>query len=465
MGIVRSTSVSTLENVSCVSVIGLGKLGSPMVACFASKGFRVIGVDVNPEFVAKINAGEAPVFEPGLSERLHDFRSRISGTENYSAAISESQASFIIVPTPSQADGWFSNGYVIDACKCIGEVLKNKSAYHLVVITSTVMPGATDGIIRQTLEQASGKKVGSDFGLCYSPEFIALGSVIRDFLKPDFVLLGESDSRAGDLLSSIYQKVCENNPPIARMSLVNAELTKISVNTYVTMKITFANILARICERLPAADADVVASAMGKDTRIGTKYLKGSLGYGGPCFPRDNLAFSRLARSLGAPAVLAESTDTLNRAQVREISEIVERRLPRGAKIGILGLSYKPNTDVVEESQGLELARALSASGFDVQAFDPAAGARAEQALAGSRVRIAGSMSECCDGVQGLLITTPWPEFSRLPWERLNGKTGLILDCWRILDPEIVQAEARCEYLTLGRYLGQESVRQERVPL
>ena len=175
------------------------------------------------------------------------------------------------------------------------------------------MPGSCDGRVRAP--RSSGPRadaIGDSLGLCYSPEFIALGNVIRDMLEPDMVLIGESDARAGDVLEALYRGVCENDPPFRRMSLVNAELTKIAVNTYVTMKISYANTLADICERLPGADVESVTDALGLDTRIGGKYLRGAIAYGGPCFPRDNKAFAVLARELGTEAPLAEATDSIN---------------------------------------------------------------------------------------------------------------------------------------------------------
>src|SRR5579872_1702809 len=235
------------------------------------------------------------------------------------------------------------------------------------------MPGSTGGTLLPALEAHSGKKCGLDFGLCYNPEFIALGSVIRDMLHPDMILIGESDPRSGALLEELYNGVCESNPRIQRMNYVNAELTKLSVNTYVTTKISYANMLAEICETLPGADVDVVTTAIGCDSRIGQKYLKGGLGYGGPCFPRDNVAFSALARANGAPALLAEATDALNKRQVPRLAALVMAHLPEGGTAGVLGLSYKPNTEVVEESQGLALAKYLAEHDVAVAVYDPAA--------------------------------------------------------------------------------------------
>ena len=187
----------------------------------------------------------------------------------------------------------------------IGRVLAKKPGYHLVVVHSTTMPGSIGGPIRQRLERASGRKVGPELGLCYNPEFIALGDVINGLLHPDFILIGESDKKAGDILEGLYRKVVGPDANIARMNFVNAELTKISVNTYVTMKISFANMLGEICDRLEGADVSVVADAIGRDTRIGKKYLKPAVGYGGPCFPRDTIAFGRVAHLVGGTADLA----------------------------------------------------------------------------------------------------------------------------------------------------------------
>ena len=226
----------------------------------------------------------------------------------------------MIVPTPSDSTGFFSNRFVLQAMESLGKALRNKTGYHMVVITSTVMPGTTGSEIKAALEAASGRKVGPDLGLCYNPEFIALGSVVRDMLYPNSILIGESDAKAGDMLQTIYLQMCENKPPVQRMNFINAELTKISVNTYVTTKISYANMLADICDRLPGADVDAVTKALGADTRIGPKYLKGAMGYGGPCFPRDNVAFAALARKIGARADVAEATDRINNYQVDRLT-------------------------------------------------------------------------------------------------------------------------------------------------
>lgn len=430
-----------------LSIIGLGKLGAPMAAVMAHKGHTVVGVDVNPAFVTAIQQGRAPVNEPGLPEMIQANHDRLTATLDYEEAIMATEATFIIVPTPSNPDGRFSMRFVMSAAEKIGAALRKKKDWHLVVLSSTVMPGCTGGQLLPALEAASGKKCGEDFGLCYNPEFIALGSVIRDMLNPDMILIGEGDDRSGALLDQLYTGVCDSNPRIQRMNYVNAELTKLSVNTYVTTKISYANMLAEICETLPGADVDVVTTAIGCDSRIGQKYLKGGLGYGGPCFPRDNVAFSALARVNGAPALLAEATDALNRRQVPRVAEIVLSRLPKDGTVGILGLSYKPNTEVIEESQGVGLAKELLARGVKVVAYDPAAMENARKVLVGT-ITFARSAAECAASADVVVVMTPWAEFKELKLAGTVGRRKLLLDCWKLLKSEDISPAA--EYLALG---------------
>jgi UDPglucose 6-dehydrogenase len=428
-----------------IAVIGLGKLGSPLAAVLASRGHVVVGVDLNPAAVQALTAGRAPVVEPGLQERLEMAQGRLRATTDFADAIAATDISFVIVPTPSGPDGAFSNRYVIDAVKRIGAALKTTSRYHVVNITSTVMPGSTGGEIRAALEAASGRKVGVDVGLTYNPEFIALGSVVRDLLQPDMVLIGESDPRAGDVLEGAYALTVPEGTPVQRMNWVCAELTKIAVNTYVTTKISYANMIAELCEQLPGADVDVVTRALGRDSRIGAKYLKGALGYGGPCFPRDNVALATLARSLGLRADVAEATDTVNRRQVDRVVRLVARLAPDPATVAVLGLSYKPDTPVVEESQGVMIARALAAAGHAVLIADPVA-LESASAVLGDTVTPMSTAEAAVAAATVIVVTNPDRSFAALAPASFTGKA--IVDCWRIL-PESVAELA--DVIHLGR--------------
>jgi UDPglucose 6-dehydrogenase len=430
-----------------LSIIGLGKFGSPMAAVMAHKGHTVVGVDVNADFVKAIQEGRPPVREPQLAEMITANRERLSATTNYEEAILATDVTFIIVPTPSEQSGRFSMAYVLKAAESVGAALRKKD-WHLVVLSSTVMPGSTETVLKPALERASGKKCGEDFGLCYNPEFIALGSVVRDMLNPDMVLIGESDPRSGAILEELYTGVCESNPKIRRMNYVNAELTKLSVNTFVTTKISYANMLAQVCETLPGADVDVITAAVGCDTRIGTKYFKGALGYGGPCFPRDNRAFSALARDNGAPAFLAEATDALNNRQAPRMAEQILAKLPKGGTAGVIGLSYKPYTEVTEQSQGIFIAQKLLEAGVRVIVYDPEAMNNAKRELSGN-ITFASSTAEVVRAVDVLAITTPWPEFARITMDDIRNGPVAVVDCWRVLSPEA--RECVPEYFTLGK--------------
>jgi len=432
-----------------ISVVGLGKLGACIAACFAHKGFTVVGLDVNPRTVELVNRNEPPVLEPGLAELMHQAQGRLRATADYREAVQATDVTFIMVPTPSEANGRFSLKYAKEAAQALGEALADKAEYHLVVLTSTVLPGSTEFGILPILEAASGKRCRQDFGLCYSPQFIALGSVIRDFLYPDLVLVGESDPQAGEQLAGLYKQVCSNDPAVARMSWANAELAKISVNTYVTMKITFANMLAALCEQLPGGDVDVVTAAIGLDTRIGTRYLKGAVGYGGPCFPRDNLALAYLARELGQPATLAEATDAYNRTIVGRLTNKVRSYVPPGGRVAILGLAYKPDTNVIDEAQGLKLAEALVEAGYRVVVYDPIALDSAHRVL-GERVSYASSLDEVTRGADMVVIANPDPSFRELKLEAApGGARPVVLDAWRLLRREL-ESDAGLAYLPVG---------------
>jgi UDPglucose 6-dehydrogenase len=437
--------------VTSVSVMGLGKLGSPLAACFAARGFQVHAVDVDPKKVDAINGGLPPVHEPGLAELIAESKGRLRASSDAEVSVRESEATFIVVGTPSEASGGFSLRYALPTCEAIGQALKAKKGYHLVVMTSTVMPGSTGGEVKSALERASGKRCGEDFGLCYSPEFIALGSVIRDFYYPDFLLIGEGDARAGDTLAEIYSRVCKNTPAVARMNFVNAEITKLAVNTYVTTKISFANMLARICERTAEADVNVVTGALGLDSRIGAKYLKGAVSYGGPCFPRDNRAMAALAAQAGAVADLAEATDRFNRAQVKLLAELVKGHHTGRGRIGILGLTYKPNTDVVEESFGLLLAQELAAARLSVAVYDPAAGGKLKEMRGGTAaMEVAETAEECIRESDVVVIATPWEQFREIAAETWTRQSAprTVIDCWRLLGH--LDGASGVQYVRLG---------------
>jgi UDPglucose 6-dehydrogenase len=417
-----------------VSVVGLGKLGACMAAAMASRGVMTVGVDVSDVAVARVQRKLAPVFEPGLGELMAGLDGVLSARTDLESAVHDTQITFVVVPTPSNTQGAFSLEHVQAAMTPIARAIRDKSSHHLVVLTSTVLPGSTEFFVKPMLEGISGKRCGCDFGLCYSPEFIALGSVLRDFLNPDLLLIGECTADAGKQLAGFYRDSLQMNAPAARVAPINAELAKISLNSFVTTKITFANLLAEICERLPGGDVDAVTQALGLDQRIGAKYLKGALGYGGPCFPRDNNAFARFLETMGVAADLPRTVDRMNRRQAMRITSIVEQCNPgKSRRVAVLGLAYKPDTNVVEESQGIAIAGILAKQGFEVSVFDPVAMEPAK-GLLGDAVEYADSIASCLRGAEVVVLATEWPEFRSVPSQLSKFRPRpIILDGWRML--------------------------------
>lgn len=416
-----------------ITVLGLGKLGSVIAAVYAGAGHEVIGVDISEKCVSDINCGLAPVSEPGLQELIDVAGPRLRATTDVYSAVSASEATYIIVPTPSDQSGVFTNEYVIQALKDIGQAIGNIERRHTVVICSTVMPGSCDGVLTDALESASGKTVGVDVGLVYSPEFIALGSIVKNMHFPDVILIGESDAESGAVAMDNAISIVRNQPNVQRMNMVNAEIVKIAINTFVTTKISFANMLSEICDQMPGGDVDVVTGAVGSDSRIGTKYLKGALGYGGPCFPRDNIALTRFAEGIGVSAAIPRATDAINDRQVtRMLNHIVENTDP-SATVAILGLSYKPDTSVCEMSQGIEIANKLCERGFTVVAYDPQASPASAPNL-NRGVRVVSVMDTALDNATTVVLTTAWQEFASITNQQLYGK--FVIDPWGVLGNE-----------------------------
>jgi UDPglucose 6-dehydrogenase len=418
-----------------LGVVGLGKLGAPLAALLASKGHDVIGADLDERAVAAVNAGEPPVDETGLAELWDLARPRLVATTNVVQAAATADAVFIVVPTPSLPDRTFDVAAVVGAMRGIGEAVRaDPGRRRVAVVVSTVMPGATNGPIRRALEESAGIAVGDTLGLCYSPEFIALGSVIADMVRPDFTLIGESSVWAGDLVAGVLAGMTGGAAPVRRMRIEEAELAKIAVNTFVTTKISFANMIAEICEALPGTDASVVTDAIGLDSRIGRRYLAPGPPYGGPCFPRDNGALAALARSLGTTADIAEATDRINARQVLRLAAQIEPLVDEGERVAVLGLAYKPATAVVDESFGVALARELGLRGIRVVVFDPVAVLPLDCVLDG--VEVASSADSCLRASSVAVVTTAWPEFESLG-SLLAGAGGprVLFDYWRTLDP------------------------------
>lgn len=418
------------------AIIGLGKLGLPMLAVFASRGIEVVGIDSNKEVVSQIASGKCPIIETGLERLLTVARGNFAVSTDYEAT-KHSQVIFTIVPTPSDKNGCFSNDYILGAL----EQLDTKA---LVVIASTVMPNTMEKVVLPKLREKNKNAV-----VCYNPHLIALGSVIRDIEHPDVILIGESSKEAGDILESFYNGLFAigDKPPICRTNLINAEIAKIALNAYITTKISFANTLAMLCNKVPGCDVDKVTGFLGLDSRIGGKYLRGGLGFGGTCFPRDNKAFTAFAQEYDCPLPIQQATVAVNNEINRHITEQILSIVPETCTISILGLTYKTNTPVVEESMSLDLASILSEF-YKAKVYDPM-GMESAKRLCPNLIYCK-DIAGCLANSQLCILATPWREFMEMePEDFSNMEHKRIYDCWRAWDREEL-SKAGIEYHAFG---------------
>lgn len=400
-----------------VSIIGLGKLGLPMAAYFADNGHEVVGLDVNAKHVERLKAGECPIEETGLSDLLK--QQTLEFTTDFNDVM-DTEIMFMIVPTPSNGDGRFSNEYVLSAVERLHKYT------GLVVITSTVMPGSCMNEFRPLLPNSA---------LCYNPEFVALGSVLRNMKGPDAILIGEDTEESGNKLESFYHTIHQGRIPICRMSLWNAEIAKLALNVCVTTKIGLANTIAAVCERVPSGNVDAVTRFIGLDSRIGSKYFGGGLGFGGPCFPRDGRAFVQMASDLDVDCIVQLANDKFNVSYTRSVVIRALQLLGSNNTISILGLTYKTATSVVEESAAVQIAEMLAHEGLKVKVYDPQGMDNAQKVLE-NRVKYCICAADCLVGSSLAIIATPWDEFKALKSEAFIARMDnpVVLDCWRVLE-------------------------------
>ena len=419
-----------------IAVVGLGKIGCTHAALLALKDYTVLGVDNNPIVIAALNKGKAPVPETGLQEVLNQVQDKFSVTNDTAVAIAQAEVIFITLPTPSDQYGRFSSHLLVQAAHEIGQGLKLNNHYPVIVLRSTVMAGETEAQFIPVLEKVSGKKLGQDFGVCFSPHFIALGSIVKDILNPSIVVIGSSDQYSGDIVEQISQRLAENNPYIARMNIINAELTKLSADSFLSAKISYTNTVVQICGGYPDADAAVVLDAMCHDAKVvGSKGLKIGLPFGGPCFPRDNLAFQRVAEKVGVTSLMTQATDEQNEFFTTYLTDLITKtiRQRQASRIAILGLAYKPDTPVITCSYPIQLAKYLLRQNLQVWAYDPQAMENARNEVAG--LHLADSLAQALNSAQVIIITTAWSEFKSITPDQI-ASNSCIIDCWRILSSE-----------------------------
>ncbi|MBI5061138.1 MAG: UDP-glucose/GDP-mannose dehydrogenase family protein [Candidatus Aenigmarchaeota archaeon] len=414
-----------------ISIVGSGYVGMSSAIGFSMMGHSVVCIDIDMARVEMINSGKIPFFEKGMEENLKAAieKKLIHASTNFEY-MRDSDVTFITVGTPSLSDGSPNMEYIKAASESIASAIKNKPAYHLVVVKSTVLPGITEEIIVPALEK-SGKKAGIDFGVCVNPEFLREGSALQDFLNPDRTVIGELDKKSGDILESLYK---DFKSPIMRTNIKTAEMIKYASNAFLPAKVSLINEIGNICKKL-GIDVYDVAKGVGYDARIGGKFLNAGSGFGGSCLSKDVSALVKKAGQLGVEPAILKAVLTVNEEQKRKIVDILKKRVKRldGRKIAILGLAFKPGTDDVRDSVAIVVIGSLLNSGAKISAYDPEAAGNMKRLF--PEIEYAPSTEAALKNADACLILTDWPEFKKLTDQDFSVMRGnVIIEGRRVLD-------------------------------
>ena len=407
-----------------ISIIGTGYVGLVSAACFAKLGHQVICVDVDKEKVEMINNSISPIYEKDLEEIIKKYKKNIYATTSYEEAVEKSDVTFICVGTPSKKNGDIDLSFVDQATREIAFCLKNKKSFHSVIVKSTVIPGTTKNHVLPLLEKFSQKKAGIDFGLGMNPEFLREGDAVYDFLHPDRVVNGFYDEQTKKLLSILYSNF---SCPIVETSLTVAEMIKYASNCFLATKISFINEIGNLCKKLDIDTYDV-AEGIGLDNRIGRAFLDSGIGWGGSCFGKDVNALIAFSKEIKEPCKIINGTVEVNEQQPLRLINILKKHIPslKGKIIGVLGLSFKPNTDDIRDSRSIILVKNLLKEDAQVKVFDPKAMNNFKKLF--SNIIYCDNAIDVLDA-DAVIIATAWDEFKKLDY-----KGKIVIDGRRLLD-------------------------------
>ncbi|MDF7806302.1 UDP-glucose/GDP-mannose dehydrogenase family protein [Pontiellaceae bacterium B12219] len=435
-----------------ISVVGTGYVGLVSGVCLSEVGHDVVCIDNNAAKVADINAAKSPIYEKGLDDLLEKhIGTHLKASTDLQKAVVESDLTLIAVGTPFDGD-LIDLQYVKQVSQEIGEALKGKDGYHVVVVKSTVVPGTTDDVVLPILEKYSGKKAGADFGVGMNPEFLREGEAISDFMNPDRIVLGGIDDATRVTLAEVYapfpstDKVLTNNR--------TAEMIKYTSNSLLATLISFSNEIGNLCSSIGGIDALEVMNGVHLDKRFSpilengerikpgmTTYLEAGCGFGGSCFPKDVKALISHGVNVGEPMSLLKSVIEINTQQPKQVMDRLRKHFPDlgNLKVAVLGLAFKPGTDDMRESPAIPIVQELIAENSVVTAFDPVAQDEASTIFPTAGITYCDSIEQTVSGVDAVLLLTRWPEFKALP-EILNeqGASPLLVDGRRLLPKDSV---------------------------
>ena len=436
-----------------VSVMGTGYVGLVSGVCLAAKGHEVICVDIDKEKVANINNGIPPIYEEGLEDLLKEnIGKTLVATDALHKAVQDTDLSLIAVGTPFDGEH-IDLSYIKDVSRQIGEAIKDKDGYHVVVVKSTVVPGTSDKVVLPILESASGKMAGADFGVGMNPEFLREGEAINDFMYPDRIVLGGIDKRTHDALREIYRPFA--GVDVLETNNQTAEMIKYTSNSLLATMISFSNEIGNLCAALGGIDVTEVMGGVHLDKRLSpilddgtritpkfTTYLEAGCGFGGSCFPKDVKALIAYGKQSGEPMDLLSSVINVNNSQPDKVLGLLGKYFSsfEGLKIGILGLAFKPGTDDMRESPAIPIVNELIAQGAVIKAYDPVAQHEAGKIFDTGKITYCEDLSETLDNVDGVLLLTRWDNFREVP-ELLSrmDKKPVFIDGRRMLDKNTIE--------------------------
>ncbi len=430
-----------------IAVIGAGYVGLVTGTCFAEFGLNVTCVDMNENKVALLHKGVVPFYEPGLEElmRKNVNEGRLQFSDNTAEAVSKSDAIFIAVGTPSLEDGSADLSYVDSVARTIGENLNN----YKVIVTKSTVPVGTGERIRNIIK---GIRNDSGFDVVSNPEFLREGSAVEDFMRPDRIVIGSGSERATSVMRDLYRPLYIIETPFIITDVETAEMIKYASNVFLATKISFINEMANLCEKV-GANVQVVAKAMGLDKRIGSKFLHAGPGYGGSCFPKDVRALLQIAESHGYDFKIARSVIEVNITQKNHMITKIEHALRGvgGKTLGILGLSFKPNTNDIRESPAIHIIEGLLDIGAGIRVYDPTAMDDAKTVF-GQRITYCSDAYDVASGADAIILITEWNQFRNLQLERLRGllKHPVFIDLRNVYEPDRVR-KSGFDYYSVGR--------------
>jgi UDPglucose 6-dehydrogenase len=430
-----------------IAVIGTGYVGLVTGACFAEFGVDVTCVDIDAQKIARLSAGEMPIYEPGLEQLVskNAQAGRLRFTTDIKQAVEQALVIFLAVGTPPKSDGSPDMSYVEAAARSVAE---HMNGYKVIVTKSTVPIGTGEHLRKLIREQQNGKL---NFGIVSNPEFLREGAAINDFMRPDRVVIGSRDDEAVAIMRDLYRPLYLIEAPFVITSLEAAELTKYAANAFLATKISFINEVANLCESI-GCDVHDVARAIGMDRRIGSKFLHPGPGFGGSCFPKDTQALASVAREFGRESIIVDAVIEVNRRQRQAMVPKIEKLVGdlKDKTIAILGLAFKPETDDMREAPAIDIIRGLQERGAVVRAYDPVA--MTEAAVVLPDVTYREDEYEAVKGADALVFVTEWNQFRALDMRRIRDlmRTPRIADLRNIYDPDDMR-ELGFEYVGVGR--------------